>query len=488
MYLNRNIFLFAAVSCSVNLESAEAGSCTQSDVNAASNAGFLEYALLNCVGRGQAFLSDRTTTVLGRNVLDPQTCAASFASVLGNGECLGEYVAFVSRLQSQSVNKVSPFDPDNSYDGCKYESSKGLTMSYVCWNRLQDNFLQFYRNTGRNIFSDACDGSTVREQALADIFGTTIKKTVRAKLGIGSLGPAEYKVVDYSIPPGTPRPDGSAHVAVGMWAKSDSGAYKSTGVDLRLGMCYGAYQTILDILQGDSRGVLRDIMKSWGVQPIGATGSGPINGWLDSVSSAPLTLVMDACKDDPSSSGCADSLVVSGLRQLFTDLSGYDIGFVGPLCDAGVISKSVDMAGVSPTPYQFFVMCGLLRSQNSKLCSKQAVDDYVSKLQDAVGSECIGCYNEMSLAIENFLNDSTATGACNSYANITSRECVAALSPIAVTFSECSGADLYTSLPMSQSTDSNTTSYDTAANAANPSNIPINSLVVVVASIAAYLM
>ena len=484
MYFNKKVLLHTAVVLSINANLAQAGTCSQDVVKKASDAGFLEYVLLNCVGKSS---TSTTTSILNAPILDSQTCVASFGkSLTATGACLNEFTTLVSNIQAK-VPIYSPFDAAGASDGCKYDAVNGLTMSYVCWNRLEPSLLTFYKNAGYPIYIGACDPVTVRDLSMADIFDNTIKSTLTSKLVAGAT-PAvvAYAVSDYSVA-GTIT-DGASHIVPGLWAKV-SGNYKATGVSLKLGMCYGAYQTILDILQGDDRTSVVGLINGWGLQKIGAIGAGPNNGWKDLTTNTDLTSLMTACKSDPSASACANSPFISGVKSLFSSLSGYDIGFTGPMCDADAISKQIDSLGVQPTPYQFFVMCGLLPSQNTQACSAAATEQYVASLKSMVGTSCMACYDEMSTAIEAFVTNSTATGACNSFANITSDACVAALAPVATAFNECSGADLYTKLPTSPS-DSNTTDNSTTdGTATNDNSVRVlNSGLIVAVAVLAYLM
>jgi hypothetical protein len=63
--------------------------------------------------------------------------------------------------------------------------------------------------------------------------------------------------------------------------------------------------------------------------------------------------------------------------------SGYDIGFVGPLCT----SDKMALVGkaVNPIPYQLFATCALNSSSNSQLCSSGVVTQFLNELKTTVG-------------------------------------------------------------------------------------------------------
>ena len=486
MYFNRKLLI--PTIAVLSLPVINAGDCSQTTVKAISDAGFLKYVLLNCIsGTGGA---PATTNILGKSVVDAQACLATFKSLnnvsFGSGACESDYLTFVSGLAAKVAANVSPFDPATTItrgDLCSYDASTDtVSMSYLCWNLLSNFLTGFQQSAGYPIFMEPCDGATVRDASLAD----TLQQTVTAALtaAAGTVGDRNLlKWVDYSVAANKATLDGTNHIVVGKWVKNSASNYKNTGVDLELGMCYGAYQTILDYLQGATL--------SFSTTKLGIVQPGATMIWKD-LNNNELTTLEAACKADITSNVCSGSILMGGIRELFQSMSGYDILFTGPLCDAASIAK-VENPSLRPTPYQFFVMCGLMASQYPAECSSSAISQYVSSLESSVGSECNGCYLELSSKIQAFISNTTATAVCNSLANITSDACVAAMAPIASDFKDCSGADLYTKIPSSiptptPSDQTNTTTNGTASSDAVTSRMMMSSGVIVLVSVLAYLM
>jgi hypothetical protein len=405
MYFNRRVLATVAVICNYGI--AQAGSCSQAVVNAASDAGFLQFALLNCIPGTQAGAKN----ILQKTVLDPQSCIATFAAQsnvkLGSDQCSGAYLTFVTDLASYIATRPSPFDAEgdpatSGYQTCTYDSiNEQILVSYVCWNRLSNFLIDFQQSAGYPMVTNACDGSFVRSQALLNPLQNVVRKTLTA-VADGGTAPALYRTIDYRL--GGQGRDGDNHIVVGKWAKDSSKDYKQNGVDLNLAMCYGAYQTIFDLLQGSR--VISILVPQLGA--LFGDVNGDPSGWKSET--IPLTVLQTACKSDITSAACAGSQLMSGLKSLFNNMSGYDIDFTGPLCSADTISK-LDSPSLTPTPYQFFVMCGLMSSQYREICSTASVAQYVATLNSTVGTECNGCYNEMYSAIQDLVSDSTVTSS-----------------------------------------------------------------------------
>jgi len=484
MYFNKRALVTIAIISNYGI--AEAGTCKQSTVDAASEAGFLQFALLNCLkSSGTA-----TKNKLGKDVLDPQTCLRTFTatnskvSFVGAGDCLDTYSQFIIDIQNLAAN---PFDRPTGtgatgYESCVYDQTNDqILVSYVCWNKLSTLLMDFQQEAGYPMVTNACDGSFVRSQALLNPLQDVVTKALQS---VADARQATYKTIDYTVAAAIP--DGDNHIVVGKWAKDASMNYKANGVDLDLAMCYGAYQTIFDILQGSRLMTISD--PALGAY-FGDTTTGPA-AWVSSSGNIPLSGVQAACKADITSAGCSGTQLMTGLKSLFNNLSGYDIDFTGPLCSADTISK-LDSPSLTPTPYQFFVMCGLMSSQYREICSTASVAQYVATLNSTVGTECNGCYNEMYSAIQELVSDSTVTSVCNSLANVTSDACVASMATVASGFKNCTGVNLYTKVPSSLPTPSNNTDSN-STNGTSPngatSQAAINSGIIVLIAVLTYLM
>jgi hypothetical protein len=491
MYFNRRVL--ATVAIISNYGIAEAGNCPQSVVNAASDAEFLKFALLNCIPTTVPGVGQAGTNRLGKATLDPQTCLATFMNnsklSFGSAECLNTYSGFVRDIVADITGlNSSPFQAPTgagatNYDACQYDSTNDrILVSYVCWNKLSKFLTSFQQSAGYPIVTNACDGSFVRSQALSKTLQDVVSKTLKA-VSDGLAAALLYKPVDYRLL--ASGPDGTSHIVVGKWAKNTAGDYKANGVDLDLAMCYGAYQTIFDLLQGNT--VMGITLPPLGVGSFGTLIAGP-TGWQSG--GLAMTALQTACQADITSGICAGSQLMSGLKSLFNNLSGYDIDFTGPLCSADTVSK-LNSSPLTPTPYQFFVMCGLMSSKYTSQCSADSVSQYVASLNSTVGIECNGCYNEMYSSIQALITNSTATSVCNSLENVTSAACVASMAPVAAAYKSCTGVDLYTkipsSIPSSNSSGSNSTSNGTASNDAASSRV-INSGMIVLIAVLTYLM
>jgi len=483
MYFNRRVI--ATVAIISNYGIAEAGTCKQSIVDAASEAGFLKFALLNCVPS----TTGGTDNKLNKKVLDPQTCLQTFTatnskvSFVGAGDCLNTYTRFITGILGDTSSPfVASTGTASTYDPCSYDATNDqILVSYVCWNKLSTHLMDFQQSAGYPIVKNACDGSFVRSQALLNPLQDVVTKALKS---ISDGTQTSYFSVDYTVAAAIK--DGDNHIVVGKWAKDTSKNYKANGVDLNLGMCYGAYQTLFDVLQGNDV-LLQKLGSALGSVKFGSMTAGPAD-WA-TAGGVRLAGVQAACKADITSAGCSGTQLMTGLKSLFNNLSGYDIDFTGPLCSADTISK-LDSSSLTPTPYQFFVMCGLMSSQYPIVCSTSSVAHYVASLNSTVGTECNGCYNEMYSSIQKLLSDSTVTSVCNSLPNVTSDACVASMTKVASGFKNCTGVNLYTKVPSSLPTPSNgTNTNNTNGNSPNgASRAAINSGIIVLIAVLTYLV
>jgi hypothetical protein len=475
MYFNRRVlFASAVITCQSVVK---AGDCKQSFVQSASDAGFLKYALLNCIAEETAA---NTVNALGEDVIDPQSCLTTFEESTGVAfskeapACVDTYRSFVADLAGMiSGGDRSPFDAvaglgaDN--EGCQYDAeSDEILMSYVCWNRMSTYLTAFQQSAGYPIFIQPCEAAFVRSVTLDDAIQTAITNTLDAST------PSNFAVKDWRD--SLVVTNGQDHIVVGDWEKDIGGYYKRNDVDLKTGMCYGAYQTLLDLLQGS--GAIVITTPPLGVDSFGAFNTGPA-GWG-------LSTLEEACKEDMTSASCANSQLITSLKSLFLSLSGYDITFAGPLCTANQITSL--NSGLEPTPFQLFLKCGLMASDYPAECSVPSLAQYNTQLVATVGEECSSCFTEMLAEVALLASNETVMAVCDSPANFSSSACVVAMKDVAENYKNCTGFDLKTGELIEEVTTSSTSTTTSPTDANDATRIIMSSGVIVMVAVMTYLL
>jgi hypothetical protein len=473
MYFNRRVLFASAFIASPSV--VKAGDCKQSFVQAASDAGFLKYALLNCIASENAV---SPTNVLGEDIIDPQSCLTSFEESSGVAfseepiACVNRYRTFVAELADMIdlAGNASPFEDVGGHDGCSYdEANDEVTMSYVCWNRMSQYLTDFQQGAGYPILIQPCEAAFVRSVTLDDAIQTAITNTLDS-VGVNA---AAFSVSDWTLSGTTS--DGVDHIVVGDW-KKEGVYYKRNDVDLKTGMCYGAYQTLLDLLQGS--GAIVITTPPLGVDSFGAFNTGPA-GWG-------LSTLEEACKEDMTSASCANSQLITSLKSLFLSLSGYDITFAGPLCTANQITSL--NSGLEPTPFQLFLKCGLMASDYPAECSVPSLAQYNTQLVATVGEECSSCFTEMLAEVALLASNETVMAVCDSPANFSSSACVVAMKDVAENYKNCTGFDLKTGELIEEVTTSSTSTTTSPTDANDATRIIMSSGVIVMVAVMTYLL
>jgi hypothetical protein len=184
---------------------------------------------------------------------------------------------------------------------------------------------------------------------------------------------------------------------------------------------------------------------------------------------------------------------MSTLKAQFKELSGFDIGFEGPMCNAES-TKELQAPTIKPAPFEFFVKCALFSKQFPGECSPIAVRQYLDKLETVVDTDCNTCFTELRDSIRGLATNNAVTTACDVLENVTSDACVAAFGTIATDFEDCTGQALYTSAAEDDDTTDDDTEDDTeddtddgtSANDASTTNALMSSVAMV--AVLAYMM
>lgn len=483
MYFNRRVLFASAVIASPSV--VRAGDCKQSFVQAASDAGFLKYAMLNCIPAALG----TSTNELGDTVIDPQSCLVAFeesTDVAFSKEplaCVERYTAFVTELADAIVLGRSPFEDvvvssNIVHEGCSYDTAEDeVMMSYVCWNRMSEYLTDFQQGAGYPIFIQPCEAAFVRSVTLDGAIQTVITDTLDSV----NVNEATYSVSDWTLAGRTS--DGTNHIVVGDWEKDSNGDYLRNDVDLKTGMCYGAYQTLFDLLQGSTliSGALST--SNLGVTDFGSLGANGVGG---GPTGWDLPTLEEACKEDMTSASCANSQLIRGLKSLFLSLSGYDITFDGPLCTANQIDSL--NSGLEPTPFKLFLKCAWMASDYPAECSLPSRAQYSTQLVATVGEACSSCFDEMYAEVALLASNETVMAVCDSPANFSSSACLVALKDVAENYKNCTGFDLNTGDVAVETTTPapSTTAAPTDANDA--ARIIMSSGVIVMVAVMTYLL
>lgn len=479
MYFNRRVLFASAVIACPSV--VKAGDCKQSIVQAASDAGFLKYAMLNCIPK----VSSTSTNALDEDVIDAQSCLIAFeesTDVAFSKEplaCVDRYTAFVSDLATGITGgDESPFENAGGHQGCSYdETTDEIQMSYVCWNRMSEALTTFQQGAGYPIFLQPCEGSFVRRQALDDNLQNSLNDILDSLTATAPSPVAgDYGVSDWKL--AATSSNGDEHIAIGDWARNGGNYYLRNDVDLKTGMCYGAYQTLLDLFQGSTliSGALST--SNLGVTDFGSLVTGPVD-WG-------LSTLQDACREDITAPSCANSQLFTGLRALFLSLSGYDIAFAGPLCTADQITSL--NSGLEPTPFQLFLKCGLMASDYPAECSVPSLAQYNTQLVATVGEECSSCFTEMLAEVALLASNETVMAVCDSPANFSSSACVVAMKDVAENYKNCTGFDLKTGELIEEVTTSSTSTTTSPTDANDATRIIMSSGVIVMVAVMTYLL
>jgi len=460
---------------------AAAGSCPQAVVTQASDNGFFEFVMLNCIPKDNA--NPQTLNILGSTVLDAETCLATFnTETLNPGSnkidvsdnlCSGAFKSVITSTKTVA-SAVTIFETAGITlgsapygDMCTYDAqTKALKMSYNCWFRLNESydsnaaisttdaaviseiFTSFQTAAGSPLVSGACTPTDIRKLStiswLNDEFQTMLKDTTVAN----------YKVCDEHsgdcshLSGGLTVIDnaGSSYIVHPDFAKASTGNYKAT-LTVDQAMCAGCFQTLMNDLQRDY-----------------------------SLGNADLTSgIKDSCKADPTSSLCVGTPYMAQKLADFKTCSGYDITFKGPLCTSS--DASAVLAAMDPLPYQLFANCAINGASNSALCSSSIVSQFVSKLITAAGATCNSCFSEFYTGVQELSTDDVVKAACTS-TTLTSDACKTALADPIAAFEECSGQDMVFA-PASTNTTTTATPTDS-----NSSNVLASSIVGLIAIVA----
>jgi len=429
MYFNQRVIATVALLSSTTF----AGNCSQSVVNQASDNKFLEFVLTNCAPSA-VFGAGRNIT--GGTLLTAQTCLSTFIGrglnpgpnpIDINSKCGDEFYNFarsITQMTTQNIDLVTTA----GHEGCKYSDGK-LTMSYVCWNRISTALDSFMDDSGAGypIYTNPCTVATVRNGSVADFFGNTVKTVSKAVA-------ADVQAVDF-LANANPT-EKTLHVVPAGFALDSNKLFKATA-SVKDGMCYGCYAGFLDTLQGG----------------------------LPWYTTALTDDVKGVCASDPSDPVCLNSLVVAKAVRKFQTCTGFDIAFRGPLCDE-TANKYFQTNFVAPTPFQYVVKCGILKSDFANECTPDVVDDFSKKVQAAVGIQCGSCFEELKANITALKDNTDVKLACTKD-TISSASCQASLASALKAFKDCTGSDLLVDAPAA---DSSSSSADSGASSTDSSS------------------
>jgi len=406
------------------------GSCSQSVVLQASDNGFLQFALLNCV---KPTTVATTLNQLGGTILDTPLCFATFNNDVNNpgpnkidpaSNCAGVYTSLIENLKTiGSAKDIFPTAViGTAGEGCTYDpTTKTIKMSYNCYYRLNvakgtvagvdelHALRDFQTSAGYPVMMGTCDASDIRLYSTQDWLSTKIKSmlTTGAK---ETYYAASDDALGHQVFTGLMS---SANFVVPIQFEKDTiaNAYKAN-LSLQEGFCAGCYADLIDGFQYEYR-----------------QGS----------ALASTTGLYTACKTDPTSSTCSGSAFVGQQLANFKTCTGYDVSFRGPVCTSSQLSAVA--SAMTPVPYEMLVNCAVNSASNSQLCGSKIVGQYLNKLKLAAGDECNTCFTEFYAAVQALSTDDVVKTACTS-TGLTSAACKTALADPIASYKECSGKDI----------------------------------------------
>ena len=132
---------------------------------------------------------------------------------------------------------------------------------------------------------------------------------------------------------------------------------------------------------------------------------------------------------------CLESTFFVNARKKFFDCAGWDIRFIGPVCDS---SQVATVETLIPAPYYTFAECAYHPS--TPFCS--TIPAYFETIATDTGSlDCLACYTEFQSAIDTLAAAAEATELCA--ADVFAPDCLSYQQEALVDFETCAGKTLF---------------------------------------------
>ena len=143
-----------------------------------------------------------------------------------------------------------------------------------------------------------------------------------------------------------------------------------------------------------------------------------------------------ACIADPNSDVCVGSTVVVQAKAQFRECSGYEIGFIGPVCTDEQVD---DIQTLIPSPFFTLTHC----AYNDEIFCK-TVEAYFVKIEEKSDNSCVFCYREYMSKVSAVANDLSngSVDDCTGVEGVWSDACAAAQAQALFDFKVCAGMDL----------------------------------------------